>query len=236
MDALSAVLAPVRLQRTAWTSTVGRAPWGLAVPASKSCVRFHFLLRGSAWLTVDKTDEPRIALSGGDLAVVPLGHAHALRDHPRSTTARFDELARCAARRSSTVMHVEIGAKGPETTFITGAFVRDVGIAPEGPSGSARRWLHLQRSSPPTSPSPLGSPPESPAGSAQRSHVARIPEPTVARVRARRGRRLAHVARRSVRRGPRSGASPLARVSSRGARSRFGLFLSDHPAPSRGTG
>ena len=129
MDALSAVLAPVRLQRTAWASTVGRAPWGLAVPASRSCVRFHYLLRGSAWLTVDETDEPRVALSGGDLAVLPLGHAHALRDHPRSTTARFDELARCAARPDSTVMHIDIGTKGPETTFITGAFVLDDPLA-----------------------------------------------------------------------------------------------------------
>jgi len=129
MDALSAVLAPVRLQRTAWVSTVGRAPWGLALPASKSCVRFHYLLRGSAWLSVERTDEPRVALSGGDLAVLPLGHAHALRDHPRSTTARFDELARCAARPNSAVTHIEVGTRGPETSVITGAFVLEDPLA-----------------------------------------------------------------------------------------------------------
>ena len=129
MDALSAVLAPVRLQRTAWAFTVGRAPWGVSVATAKTCIRFHYMVRGSAWLSVDRTDEPRVALSGGDLAVFPLGHAHALRDHPRSPTARFDDLARCAARPNSAVMHINVGAKGPETTFITGAFVLDDPLA-----------------------------------------------------------------------------------------------------------
>ena len=129
MDALSAVLAPVRLQRTRWAFTAGRAPWGVALPATKSCVRFHYLLRGSAWLSVDRSGEPRVALSGGDLVVLPLGHAHALRDHPRSTTTSFEELAECAARPDSIVLHIDVGAKGPETSFITGAFVLDDPLA-----------------------------------------------------------------------------------------------------------
>lgn len=129
MDALSAILAPVHLQQTAWISTVGRAPWGVALAGGKTCVRFHYVLRGSAWLTVDRLDEPRVALSGGDLAVLPLGHAHALRDHPRSPTARFDELVRCASRPNSSVVHVDLGARGPETTIITGVFVLDDPVA-----------------------------------------------------------------------------------------------------------
>ena len=129
MDALSSVLAPVRLQQTRWASTVGRAPWGVAFTATTSCIRFHYLVRGSAWLSVDGTDERRVALSGGDLAVLPLGHAHVLRDHPRSTAARFEVLARCTPRPSRAVMVVEAGATGPETTFITGGFVLDDPLA-----------------------------------------------------------------------------------------------------------
>lgn len=129
MDALSAVLAQVRLQRTRWAFTVGRAPWGVALPATKSCIRFHYLLRGSAWLGVEKKGEPRVALSGGDLALLPLGHAHTLRDHPRSGTESFDELARCATRPDSIVMHIDVGGKGPEMSFITGAFVLDDPLA-----------------------------------------------------------------------------------------------------------
>lgn len=67
MDALGAVLAPVRLQQTCWAFTVGRAPWGLAfLGGKKNCVRFHYMVRGSAWLNVDNTEEPDVALSGGD--------------------------------------------------------------------------------------------------------------------------------------------------------------------------
>ena len=127
MDALSAVLAPVRLQQTCWAFTVGRAPWGLALPGNKSCVRFHYIVRGSAWLRVENADEPDIALSGGDLAVVPLGHAHVLRDHPRSATVRVDEVAQCDSR--SVIMQLEVGATGPETNFVTGAFVLDDPLA-----------------------------------------------------------------------------------------------------------
>lgn len=109
--------------------TVGRAPWGVALPATTCCIRFHYLLRGSAWLSVDRKGEPRLALSGGDLAVLPLGHAHALRDQPRSFTERFEELAQCATLPDSVVMHVEVGGKGAETTFITGGFVLDDPLA-----------------------------------------------------------------------------------------------------------
>ncbi len=127
MDALSAVLAPVRLQQTCWAFTVGRAPWGLALPGRPSCVRFHYIVRGSAWLDVEGTDQPSVALSGGDLAVLPLGHTHVLRDQPRSSTTSLDDIAQCGSR--SVVMHLEVGAKGAETSFVTGAFVLDDPLA-----------------------------------------------------------------------------------------------------------
>ena len=57
----------------------------------------------------------RVALSGGDLAVLPLGHAHVLRDHPRSAPVRFGDVARCDSR--SAVLQLEVGAKGPETNL-----------------------------------------------------------------------------------------------------------------------
>jgi AraC-like DNA-binding protein len=127
MDALSAVLAPVRLQHTRWAFTVGRGPWGVALSGGKSCVRFHYVVRGSAWLSVNETSEPDVALSGGDLAVLPLGHAHALRDHPRSSSVPFDDVAQCDSR--SAVMQVELGAEGPETSFVTACFILDDPLA-----------------------------------------------------------------------------------------------------------
>lgn len=130
MDALSSVLAPVRLQRTRWVFTAGRGPWGVTVPAAKTCIRFHYVVRGSAWLHVERSDEPRVALSGGDLAVLARGHGHTLRDDPRSPVESFEELTQCAAQPDSNVMRIDIGGrKGPESTFITGAFTLDDPLA-----------------------------------------------------------------------------------------------------------
>jgi len=127
MDALSAVLASVRLQQTCFAFTVGRAPWGLTFSGKTSCIRFHYVVRGSAWLHVKDTKEPDVALSGGDLAVLPLGHAHVLRDHPHSAPVHVDDVAQCGSR--SLVMQLELGAKGPETSFVTGAFLLDDPLA-----------------------------------------------------------------------------------------------------------
>ncbi|MFT3771501.1 MAG: cupin domain-containing protein [Minicystis sp.] len=129
MDALSAVLAPVRLRKTRWASTVGRAPWGLAVPGARNCVRFHYVIRGSAWLALDKSDAPQIALSGGDLAVFPHGHGHALRDNPRSPLRSWNACAKSAAEPTPGVFHMNLGTQGAETTFLTGAFVIDDPLA-----------------------------------------------------------------------------------------------------------
>jgi AraC-like DNA-binding protein len=127
MDALSAVLASVRLHQTCWAFTVGRAPWGLTFSGKPTCVRFHYVVRGSAWLHVENASEPDVALSGGDLAVLPLGHAHVLRDHPRSNPVHVDDVAQCGSR--NVVMQLKVGAKGPETSFVTGAFVLEDPLA-----------------------------------------------------------------------------------------------------------
>lgn len=125
MDALSAVLAPVRLQQLCWVSTVARAPWGMSLAGGKRCVRFHYILRGNAWLTIEKSDEPRVALAGGDLVVLPHGHGHALRDQPRSSVRRWDDIAQCSTQNGASAFHVELGGGGAETTIISGSFVLD---------------------------------------------------------------------------------------------------------------
>ncbi len=129
MDALSAVLAPVRLKQTRWAFTSAHGPWGLRLPPSKCCLRFHYLPRGNAWLDVEGTTEPALALTGGDLVLVPLGHAHTLRDDPRSAVTPFDDIWRRASRSDSIVVHLEVGARGPETTIVTGGFVLDDPLA-----------------------------------------------------------------------------------------------------------
>src|SRR5260370_11260693 len=128
VDALSEVLSSVRLKSTTWVCSQAAAPWGLSLPdarskcAARSTVRFHYLTRGSCWLSVDKHPEPRIALSGGDLVVLPLGHGHTLRDQPRSAAKKVDDVARNGLRGGESVLHLTLGGTGPETTMLCGAF------------------------------------------------------------------------------------------------------------------
>jgi AraC-like DNA-binding protein len=126
VDALSEVLSSVRLKSTMWVCSQAAAPWGLSLPearskcATRSTVRFHYLTRGSCWLSVDKHSEPRIALSGGDLVMLPLGHGHQLRDQPRSAATKVE-----GPQDGESVLHLRIGGTGPETTMLCGAFEID---------------------------------------------------------------------------------------------------------------
>jgi AraC-like DNA-binding protein len=88
------------------------------------------LTRASAWtralslrapwvvlLSIERASLPRIALSGGDPAVLARGHGHALRDHPKSPVTLIHEPA-----AGEEPVHLEIGGAGPETVVLSGGF------------------------------------------------------------------------------------------------------------------
>lgn len=126
MDALSEVLGHVRLKDTSWACFRATSPWAVSMKEAKACVRFLYVIRGNCWLSVDKTSQPRVALSGGDLAVMPQGHGYAIRDQPRSIPINFEELIRRAAIATSGVTHhMHFGGSGAETNMIHGAFMLD---------------------------------------------------------------------------------------------------------------
>lgn len=140
MDALSEVLGHVRLKDTSWACVLAGTPWGLELPKTSGCIRFHYVTRGSCWLAVNgtavkttaangtavkSTAAPRIALSGGDLAVLPHGHAHTVRDQPRSRTTSLDAAVQRAAFSSTTDHRVKVGGAGAETNLVYGAFFID---------------------------------------------------------------------------------------------------------------
>lgn len=117
MDPLSEVLAAVRLRSSVFGCARGRAPWGFSLGEAPGHVRFHYVLRGSCWLSIEKASLPRVALSGGDLAVLARGHGHALRDHPKSPVTRMPE-----PTPGEEPLHLEIGGTGPETVVLSGGF------------------------------------------------------------------------------------------------------------------
>jgi AraC-like DNA-binding protein len=126
MDALSEVLGHVRLKDTSWACFGATAPWGVSLREAKGWVRFLYVVRGNCWLSVDRTSQPRIALAGGDLTVMPHGHGFLLRDQPRSSAINFDELVRRnASSRQGIIHHLKLGGAGVETNMIHGAFLID---------------------------------------------------------------------------------------------------------------
>lgn len=125
MDALSEVLSHVRLKDTRWSWSIATAPWGLSLSESKHGVRFHYVVRGSCWLSTGKSAQPGIALSGGDLAVITHGQTHTVRDQPCTPAIRFDELAVQSTTVAPGVSHLTFGGGGAESTMVCGMFVLD---------------------------------------------------------------------------------------------------------------
>jgi AraC-like DNA-binding protein len=124
MDALTDVLRTVHLKGSVYCRSELTAPWGMEIPAA-DVAQFHVVRRGGCWLTMDLPSGPATRrLGAGDLALLPRGTAHVLRDDPGS---RAVPLGRLLANReqnqpSSPLRH---GGGGAPTTLICGCFSFD---------------------------------------------------------------------------------------------------------------
>ncbi len=66
------------------------APWGFGVEAHGNPA-FHVVIAGRCWLEVDGEPE-QIALTAGDLVVLPTGRRHWMRDDPRTPAPELEEI------------------------------------------------------------------------------------------------------------------------------------------------
>ncbi len=79
MDVLSDVLTTIRLHSAIHFCPELSAPWGIQVSAQRDRALFYVLSRGSCYLEVDGLAAP-VPLVGGDVAMLPHGAAHIVRD------------------------------------------------------------------------------------------------------------------------------------------------------------
>jgi len=93
MDVLSDVLTTVRLHSAIHFCPELSAPWGIEVPAQRDRALFYVLSRGSCYLEVDGLESP-VPLVGGDLAMLPHGAAHTLRDRLHTPAIPLEALLR----------------------------------------------------------------------------------------------------------------------------------------------
>ncbi len=90
-DALSEVLAELRLSGVSYCRTEMTAPWGIEVPADEGAV-FHFVAEGGCWLRTASLPPQRLA--AGDLVLLPRGAGHALVDDPDGAARPVRALSR----------------------------------------------------------------------------------------------------------------------------------------------
>ncbi len=118
-DVLADVLGVVLLRNVLYRRVEGRAPWGLRLPPRDKAV-FYLIAQGAALLEVE--GERAVWLAAGDVAIVPHGTAHTLRDSPKS---KAELICQGSPRLDGGLRR--LGGSGALTSLIKGVF--DIGGA-----------------------------------------------------------------------------------------------------------
>lgn len=115
-DALADLLGAVLLRNAMYKRIEARAPWGLQKPTRDRAV-FYLVAHGSALLELEGEGESPRRLVVGDVAFLPHGTGHTLRD--AATTA--PEIVGHGTRTPSSRLRT-IGGTGDRSSLITGFF------------------------------------------------------------------------------------------------------------------
>ena len=118
MDVLSDVLTTIRLHSAIHFCPELSAPWGIQVSAQRDRALFYVLSRGSCYLEVDGLAAP-VPLVGGDVAMLPHGAAHIVRDQVHTPAIPLEVLLQegCASPAPQAFQH---GGGGGTSAFVVG--------------------------------------------------------------------------------------------------------------------
>ena len=119
MDVLTDVLQHLRLHSLVYGRMEFSAPWGLRFPDHAGHPHFYLMSRGSCRLELD--GEPPVELGQGDLAFLPHGSAHVLRDKAGSKVQASDTVVKgCGEWEGS--CSFKFGGGGQQTGLLGGFF------------------------------------------------------------------------------------------------------------------
>jgi AraC-like DNA-binding protein len=124
-DAMSDVLALVRMRGELVCANEYSAPWGFSF--RKPIAHFHIVERGAAWITVDGAEPLRIET--GDLAILPLGAGHVLSSERAAEAIPIEYAVQHHAERDGSVYR--FGGGGDETYVVCGQFSFGGVLAPK---------------------------------------------------------------------------------------------------------
>jgi len=146
-DVLADVLDSMRLTTLMHGRFELGAPWGVQFPESPGA-HIVVIARGSARLEVEGEAGASV-LSAGDLALLPHGGGHTLRDAEGSP---LHLLGGGECQRARGVGPIRLGGNGPRTTLVAGSF--RLGAASRTPLFEGLpRVIHVTADDPETSPS-----------------------------------------------------------------------------------
>jgi len=116
-DVLSDALQGLGLQTRLFCHSELASPWCLAFPASE-LAHFHYIERGGAWVRLYDSNHA-VALSAGDLVVLPHGKRYQIADTPKRAPIPFSRVIPASSRGCSVVRS---GEGAPATSMLCGAF------------------------------------------------------------------------------------------------------------------
>ena len=117
-DVANQLLRDFRIESSVLCRSVMGAPWGFGV-AARAVGSFHLVLSGQGWLEVEGVADP-VHVKSGDLAVLPRGSAHWVKDAPSSFAP---SLISILDRNQVIDGELHFGADdGPLTEIVCGVF------------------------------------------------------------------------------------------------------------------
>lgn len=120
-DAVSDALRSLSVQSSVFCMSELHAPWGFTVEGS-TVAKFHLVLAGSCWLTLD--DRAPIRLNAGDLVLLPAGDEHTLGHGTGPASVSLDELVQKSPLLEDLTLRID--GHGPVTRLLCGGFVLGV--------------------------------------------------------------------------------------------------------------
>jgi AraC-like DNA-binding protein len=122
--AIDQLVHELRIDSSVLCRSLMAAPWGFGI-AARDTGSFHMVVEGQGWLEVDGAPAP-IAMRAGDVAVLPTGRAHWMRDPPGSTAPPLTSIL---AANEVVDGELRFGADdGPLTEVLCGVFSFEHGM------------------------------------------------------------------------------------------------------------
>ncbi len=127
MDVLTDVLSILRLRGQMYFRTEFDGTWGVTIPEDRNTIRFHLVIHGQCWISVDGENEP-LLLREGDFALVPHGAGQTLSDSPDSDTVSLETLLHAGTLGDDRVLRHGTGEANRQARLVCGFCSFDEGL------------------------------------------------------------------------------------------------------------